>query len=102
MLQEARAKQRDRPIDWSNIYVYGAKEMTEKIVGKPRSRSRTLWFSNGLIVSGAALFVAFLTSPALNVFLEANVPAAWMAVVVAVIGVAVRWLRLVTTEPLAE
>ncbi len=76
--------------------------MTEKTVGKPRSRSRTFWFSVGLMGSGAALLVAFLTSPAFNVFLEANVPAAWMGVVVALIGFVVNRLREGTTEPIAK
>ncbi len=54
------------------------------------------------MVSGAVLFIAFLTSPALSTFLEVNVPDIWLSVVVAAIGVAVRWLREVTTEPIAK
>jgi len=76
--------------------------MTEKTVGKVWYKSRTVWFSNGLIASGAVLFVAFLTSPALSTFLEANVPDVWLGIVVAAIGAVVAWLREVTTEPIAK
>lgn len=76
--------------------------MTDKVVGKPRNRSRTVWFSTGLITSGIVLAIAFLTSPALSVFLETNVPDAWLGVVLAIIGAAVRWLREVTTEPITK
>ncbi len=75
--------------------------MTDK-VGKPRSKSKTVWFSTTLIASGIVLTIAFLTSPAFSVFIETNVPDAWLAVAVAVVGVAVRWLREATTEPLAK
>ncbi len=75
--------------------------MTDK-VGKPRSKSKTVWFSTGLIASGIVLTIAFLTSPAFNVFIEANVPDVWLGVVVAAVGAVVRWLRGVTTEPLAK
>ena len=46
--------------------------MTEKTVGKPRSRSKTLWFSGTLFTSGVALIVAFLTSPDFSLFLDVN------------------------------
>ena len=102
LLQEVRAKQRNRLIDWNKIYVHGVKEMTEKTVGKLRSRSRTLWFSGTLFTSGVALIIAFLSSPAFNLFVETNVPNALLGVVVAAIGAVVAWLREVTTEPIAK
>ncbi len=76
--------------------------MTEKIVGKSRSRSRTLWFSGTLFASGVALIVAFLSSPAFNLFVETNVPDVWLGIVVAAIGAITGWLREVTTEPLEK
>ncbi len=76
--------------------------MDEKTVGKARSKSRTLWFSGGLFASGVVLIIAFLTSPALSVFLEANVPDVLLGVVVAAIGAIVAWLREGTTEPIAK
>ncbi len=77
-------------------------KVARKMVGKPRSRSKTLWFSGTLFTSGVALIVAFLTSPDFSLFLDVNVPEVWLGVVVAAIGAIVAWLREVTTEPIAK
>ncbi len=76
--------------------------MTEKTVGKVWYKSRTLWFSGTLFTSGVALIIAFLSSPAFNLFVETNVPDVLLGVVMAAIGAIVAWLREVTTEPIAK
>ncbi len=76
--------------------------MTEKTVGKSRIKSRTLWFSSTLFISGVALIIAFLSSPAFNLFVETNVPDVLLGVIVAAIGAIVAWLREVTTEPIVK
>ncbi len=76
--------------------------MDEKTVGKPRSKSKTLWFSDTLVVSGIVFFVATLTSPAFSLFLETNIPGWLLPAAMAIIGVIADRLRMVTKEPIAK
>lgn len=76
--------------------------MTEETVGKVWYKSRTIWFSGTLFTSGIALIIAFLSSPAFNLFIETNVPNVLLGVVVAAIAAITAWLRRGTTEPIAR